>query len=185
MKKKMDLTGQRFNRLVVIHEVEPVRHPNGKPSRRYLCLCDCGRRTISMVTMLRNGEKQSCGCLHKDILADTSIKRRYTHGHAKKGRLSATYKSWINMNHRCMRTSGHHYEHYRGRGIIVCDRWKGKFGFLNFFEDMGERPEGTSIDRIDVNGNYEPSNCRWATTAIQVRNRRKRLIETDICGYGF
>ena len=92
-----------------------------------------------------------------------------THGHARQHNHSPTYKVWAGMKKRCSTPSMTAYKYYGGRGIIVCERWQ---KFENFLYDMGEKPEGLSIDRIDQNGNYEPSNCRWASTKTQMRNRR-------------
>lgn len=94
------------------------------------------------------------------------------HGHARVDKNTPTYRSWINMKNRCCCPNSTNYRHYGGRGISVCDRWRDSYE--NFLADMGERPEGKSIDRIDVAGNYEPSNCRWATQSEQLRNRRPR-----------
>lgn len=88
-----------------------------------------------------------------------------------------TYSSWANMNDRCLREKNLHYKNYGGRGIKICDRWKGWGGFANFLADMGEAPPGHSIDRIDVNGDYELGNCRWATALQQGRNTRRTKFE--------
>jgi len=92
----------------------------------------------------------------------------YNHGHNCKGKRSRTYNTWATMKARCACKSSSRYKDYGGRGISVCDRWQ---TFALFLEDMGERPDGMTLDRIDVNGDYEPSNCKWSTCAIQARNK--------------
>ena len=101
--------------------------------------------------------------------------RRHGHADAKCG-CSPTYKSFRSMKDRCTNPNAQNYPRYGGRGIMVCGRWSGLRGFLPFLEDMGERPEGTTLDRVDTSGNYEPSNCRWATAKQQARNRRSGCI---------
>jgi len=102
------------------------------------------------------------------------------HGHAKKGKVSNTFNTWNNMLERCTNAKLKAYPRYGGRGITVCDRWMGEDGFVNFLSDMGERPKGYSLDRIDNEGNYEPSNCRWATPTEQARNRSStRIVSID------
>jgi hypothetical protein len=160
--KFIDLTGQKFHRLTV---VERVKNTGG--ATMWLCNCDCGKKTEVNSSYLRAGKIKSCGCYRKEACKTAS----YKHGHAKQG-LSGTYRSWANMIQRCTNPAKNQYHNYGGAGITVCDRWR---DFQNFLEDMGERPEGCSIDRIDNTGNYEPGNCRWSTDKEQQRNRNNTV----------
>lgn len=155
--------GDRFGRLAVVGEPFRVRG-----TRSVETACSCGRRCISPVKELVRGRTRSCGCLRRELAAD----QHRTHGRAKTRDGKAadrTYVTWAGMLDRCRRARNKKFKYYGGRGITVCDRWQ---TFGNFLADMGEKPVGLSIDRINNDGNYEPGNCRWATQSEQVRNRR-------------
>jgi hypothetical protein len=131
---------------------------------------------------LLRGHSKSCGCLRKEVAREAALQRgggsahpSFKHGHASRsGAKSPEYYSWYAMNQRCANKHNAEWKNYGGRGIKVCDRWLGEDGFVHFLKDLGPRPEGTTLDRIDPNGNYEPSNCRYATPSVQSHNRRKR-----------
>jgi len=168
MGKVIDLTGQKFGRLIVIK-----RLVNDKYSRAlWLCRCICGQVNIVRTSDLNSGNTKSCGCLRKEITS----KRRLKHGYAK-NKKNHTYNVWLSMIQRCTNPNYYQYRHYGGRGIKICDRWmeSNGQGFLGFLKDMGERPPRMTIDRINVNGNYEPNNCRWTTQKIQQRNRTNNI----------
>ena len=174
MPAALDLTGQRFGRLVTLRPVAGSR----RRTRRWVCVCDCGNETEAATDKLRSGEVRSCGCLRSENstrLANALGDRRgkTKHGYAK-GTQSPTYRSWTAMLARCRNPARNRWDHYGGRGITVCARWDVQQGgsFENFLADMGERPPDRTLDRINVDGNYEPGNCRWATTSEQQRNRR-------------
>lgn len=167
MGKYVDITGHKYNRLLALEDVgKDVR--NG---RVWKCRCDCGNYVNVSSNHLRRGHSKSCGCISRE----SAVQRFTTHGHTKKGQ-STEYKAWSNMISRCTNSNTTYYDNYGGRGISVCDRW---LSFENFLSDMGLKPSPKhSIDRIDVNGNYEPSNCRWATMNQQARNTRLRKDNT-------
>lgn len=160
MPKKIDLTGQRFGRWVVLGEA-----PKKKGEVRWYCKCDCGNTRDVTSSRLRQGISKSCGCFKSDKIRETHTK----HGLYK----SPVYKIWQNMTTRCYNPNTPYYPYYGGRGIGVCGRWLGENGFQNFYEDIGKYwQKGLTLDRKDTNGHYEPSNCRWATDEEQVQNSR-------------
>lgn len=165
-----DLTGQRFGRLVVISAAPKSMGRNA----RWNCLCDCGNRSTPREYNLVAGLTQSCGCTWatRRLTADTT-----KHGHAR-GHGTREYRSWCSMMTRCFNKADASYAKYGAAGITVCERWR---DFTNFLADMGPRPPGKTLDRINNLGHYEPDNCRWATFAEQQRNRRniRKVIRSD------
>jgi hypothetical protein len=158
----VDLIGKRFGRLTVTKRLKV------KWVTVWLCRCSCGEITKVFGSNLRSGHTQSCGCLTKEITAQRN-RANIRHGHCVAYKSTRIYRIWSSMLERCRTPQHRAYKHYGGRGIRVCEQW---LIFENFLADMGERPPGRSLDRIDNDGNYEPSNCRWATQTEQVRNRR-------------
>jgi hypothetical protein len=152
--KYKDITGQTFGKLKVVSVAYKV-------NTKYCwnCICECGKAAIIEGNRLRSGKTKSCGCLRKtqNGLSQSSI-----------------YNVWISMIHRCCNENSTGYKNYGARGISVCKRWINSFEA--FYEDMGNKPDGLTLDRIDVNGNYNKDNCRWATTKVQSNNRRNTVF---------
>lgn len=162
--KVKDLAGQQFGYLVA-QEFVGLRTRGRSSTRRayWRCECRCGATVERPSVDLIHGNTKSCGCGKAEM-----IRERVTrHGHSAGGPASKTYTVWVGMKGRCSRAKNNRYAQYGGRGISVCERWQ---TFANFLADMGERPDGYSLERLDVNGNYEPSNCAWIPLRLQGRN---------------
>lgn len=176
MGKKLELTGQIFNRLTVIKEVKPYISPKGNRQSKWLCLCSCGQEKEIRGHDLKNNKTKSCGCLIKE----KHIARFTKHGDATKDRNSPynyLYRTWIRIKQCCLNPNNQDYEYYGGRGITVYSEWIDNYqAFKDYIlKNLGERTSSKhSIDRIDNNKNYEPGNLRWATHIIQGINQRRR-----------
>jgi len=170
--RRINLTGKRFGRLTVVGQAERGK----KKEIRYRCICDCGNETVSYRSSLIRGRAKSCGCLQKEVQASRLSKemRKYS----RPTRDDRLYKVWKGMRERCYYSKHKGYKYYGGRGISVCDSWRNDFAsfeswaLANGYDRDAKKGECT-LDRIDVNGNYCPENCRWVPMSVQNKNKRK------------
>jgi len=169
--KRIDLTGQRFGRLTVIAYYGLINK-----KARWQCKCDCGKLLTITSEQLRNGESRSCGCLMREL----AEKSHTIHGMAAKAktrRSERLYNCWGQMIQRCTNPNKERWKHYGGRGISVCKEWREFIPFRDWALANGYRDDLT-IDRIDVDGNYCPENCRWATWEEQAKNKQNSRRKT-------
>lgn len=168
MKRINYLSGQKINGVVYIKDVAPYTRKNGTQDRKALFQCKCGNQFESVISIVKKGNTQSCGCLHSRI----SSERLTQHGFSQ----TAIYKVWKNMRSRCYNPKHKSFKDYGGRGIKVCDEWiNNPSVFVNWAISNGYK-KGLQLDRINNDGNYEPNNCRFVTPKVNTRNRRNTKI---------
>jgi len=172
MSKLIDLTDRKFGRLKALKRVE-----NRGKRVYWLCECDCGTTKEIQGAHLKNGMISSCGCLNRELI----IARNLKHGEGKDGHITREYRAWLHMKGRCTIPTDKAYSWYGGRGIGVYDQWKENF--RSFLNDMGRCPKGYTLQRMNNDGDYEPSNCLWSPPEDQVKNKRFHNRHTGETGY--
>lgn len=166
-KRTSVVIGEKYGRLTAVCEDQPHQKPSGIFIKKFKCLCDCGVEVSILGQHLTRGDTKSCGCFRNEQVRASAT----THGLSK----HELYPAWLAMCTRCENTSQNGAENYNGRGISVCQRWKTPdgVGFSNFVEDMGDRPHGCTLERIDNSLGYSPENCKWETRGRQNYNKRR------------
>lgn len=177
--KKLNLSGKVYGRLTVLSS-QPLTEgkqalTQGKQGSFWLCRCDCGMEKEFLASNLNGGKTKSCGCLRREL----TRQRTLVHGHATKGVRSKELTAWRNAKERCYRKNLPQYQDYGGRGISMSEKWLNNFS--QFLTDMGPRPKGYTLERIDVNGNYSPDNCKWASRREQAGNTRTNVRVDGVC----
>jgi len=167
-KNAENLVGQKFGRWTVVEQAESDKRRNG----RHKCVCECGTEKVILSFNLKMGKTKSCGCYRVESGRVSGYKAR-THGMSR----SPTHKTWEAMKSRCLNINNPKYQYYGLQGVEVCEKW---MDFEGFLADMGERPEGLSLDRINPFGNYEKENCRWADVKTQRQNTRRHAMKESL-----
>lgn len=158
MPKLIDMVGRKFNKLLVLRD-SGLRGARNRI--KYVCLCDCGNESIVFGDPLRRGHTKSCGCDKSIIMTK--------HGKHSSG----VYKTWDKIIQRCTNPNNHAYKYYGGKGVFVCNEW---LDFKNFYKDMGDRPNGMTIDRVNHEDGYYKDNCLWVTQEDQMRNTTRNIV---------
>lgn len=181
MSKFIDMTGWKMwehgipdSRWTVVEVVKDIAQPNGKQIKMWKCICQCGVVKEVNGANLRGGKSKSCGCLSVEKAKNNTFKDVYSKKHGATG--TRLYYEWTHIKARCYNINTYNYNDYGGRGIIMCDEWNMSFERFRDWALANGYADNLSIDRIDVNGNYEPSNCRWVTPKEQSNNRRNNII---------
>jgi hypothetical protein len=186
--KLIDIKGQKFGKATVLYQGETRK--NG--GSNWVCLCDCGEKFVAIGSNLRNGSTASCGCVAKAWATHMGSNKGYItiraekmvkHGAKRRNKMTVEYRTWLGMKRRCYDKNFKDYPGWGGRGIGVCEKWRNDFSA--FLADMGTRPNGCSIDRIDPNRDYSPENCRWATAAQQGGEHKRSNRQVTVDGVFF